>query len=146
MRAKGKGARSFSPLFSGSFAPPGNVGTGRNHWLGLCFTSFDQVGDIIGKYKPEGADFPRVEDKKICGNVVSCPVIFDVNGIEYDGSLLSGGKEGTSPSPNKTGAVEMGFPIRLVPGGGDKGIHFSIGVACGVVRLYSLGEWDRGLF
>ena len=39
----------------------------------------------------EGSNFPLIDDKKICDNVVSCPVKIEDNGVKmYDGTLFVG--------------------------------------------------------
>lgn len=58
-------------------------------WLSV-FTCFNKDGNFLGKYTPEGGDFPRIGNLNLCHNVVSCPVKVDDNGHEYDGTLFSG--------------------------------------------------------
>ncbi len=67
-------------------------GSGPSYITGWVstFTCFNKDGDFIGKRKPEGADFPKIDDSDISHNVVSVPVIIDDNGVEYDGTLFSG--------------------------------------------------------
>lgn len=67
-------------------------GSGPNYitgWLS-SFTCFDKDGRFIGNYLIEGAEFPLIDDNRICHNVASCPVKIDDLGVEYDGTLFVG--------------------------------------------------------
>lgn len=68
------------------------MGSGMNYitgWLS-AFTCFNTDGKFVGQRKSDGAEFPLVDEKNLCHNVVSCPVKIDDNGVEHDGTLLVG--------------------------------------------------------
>ncbi|CAM9989140.1 unnamed protein product [Ectocarpus sp. 12 AP-2014] len=65
-------------------------GSGVNYTTGWVstFSCFDKDGNFIGKKTGMSGEFPLISS--LCHNVVSCPVVIDDNGREYDATLFTG--------------------------------------------------------